>query len=45
MSQLIISYSFWRSSYPFGRLILQLEFLSPFLISSFKLEAMNEISW
>ena len=45
ISQLIISYSFWRSSYPFGVLILQLEFLSPFLISSFKLEAMNEISW
>ena len=32
ISKLIISYSFWRSSYPFGGLILQVEFLSLFLI-------------
>ena len=32
IGKLIISYSFWRSSYPFGGLILQVEFLPPVLI-------------
>ena len=30
ISQLIISFPYWRSSYPFGGLILRVEFQSPF---------------